>query len=340
MSDVAAVARVGKITVSRVLNGSPHVAEKTKKRVLAAVKKLSYVPDESARALRLQKSHCIGLIVPALIDHFFAICAHVIHETAEKHGYMVMTVSSNGDPDTEANQIQAMLRRRIDGIVLVPASNRKCLLSTPEYSSMPAVAFDRPIANGEQDLVMVENQRGAKMAVEHLVEHGHRRIAYLGPSGSLFTIAERLRGFRKAAEKSGIETQEFSCIDDLQQTIAVLKELRASDAPPTAVFTPNNVTTQLVMEAILELDIDVPGTLALVGFDNFELAHVLQPPVTVVSQPVEEMARCAAEMLFERLQDGGAELPPRKIKLPVQLLIRNSCGCKRGVPHVVAPVSV
>ena len=336
MSDVARMAKVGKITVSRVLNDSPHVTDATRKRVFAAIKKLGYVPDESARTLRLQKSRCIGLILPSLLDHFFAICAHAVHECAQKHGYMVMTVCSNGDPETEAAQIQAMLRRRIDGIVIVPASSRKCILAAPEFCDAPAVAFDRPVPGGKQDYVVVENQRGAKLAVEHLIKHGHRRIAYLGPSGDFSTIRERLHGFRIAAKERGAETTETSCIDDLPQTIAALRTMLDGPAAPTAAFMPNNVTTKLVVEALQTLGVDVPSSLALVGFDSFELDHVVQPPLTVIAQPFEEMARQAAELLFERLENESTVIPQRKMKLPVALIVRESCGCTQQAKQTVA----
>jgi LacI family transcriptional regulator, galactose operon repressor len=330
IGDVAQAAKVGKITVSRVLNGSSQVTEKTRRRVLKAVKKLGYIPNENARALRLQRSRVIGLIVPALLDHFFATCAHVIHETAQKRGYMVMTVSSNGDPETENAQIEAMLRRHIEGILLVPACSQRCDITGPQLWKIPVVAFDRPVPDGSQDSVIVENRQGAKLATEHLVSHGHRNIAFLGPSGKLFTICERLQGFREAAQENGIQTEEISLIDDLPQAIAALKSLLSGDNRPTALLTLNNVTTKLVVEALLELKVDVPGTFALIGFDDFEIAHVLQPPLTVVRQPVEEMARCAAELLFERLQPEGDAGAPKNIILPVELVIRQSCGCQRG----------
>ncbi len=339
MGDVARLAKVGKITVSRVLNGNPHVAERTKKRVLAAVKKLGYVPDEAARSLRSQKSRCIGLITHSLLNPFFAVIADAIHETAQKNGYMVMTLSSQGNYDVEASQIRTLLCRRVDGLMIVPASSRKCVVCEPGFAQLPVVAFDRPLPGDKHDCVLVENQRGAGLAVQHLVEHGNRRIAFVGPQGSWYTIRERLQGFRDAAAEHGIETKEVSGVDDLPSAITIMEKLIDGPAAPTAVFMPNNVTTMLVLEALHELRVNIPDTLAVIGFDNFELAHMLRPPLTVIAQPINEMARRAAELLFERLEEGAAAGPPRRIDLPVELIIRKSCGCEQQSPACLQTVS-
>jgi LacI family transcriptional regulator len=208
MHDVAGAAGVGTMTVSRVLNGSAHVATETADRVYAAIKKLGYRPNEMARALRGLKTRTIGVIVPYLYDPFFATCAHAISTAAKKKGYSVILATSNEDPEEEGSEAQLMLQRHVDGLVLIPSESRHSQLSRPEFHKIPIVTLDRPATDRRFDSVLVQNQSGAKLAAQHLIaEHGHTRIAYIALNRHLYTMKSRYEGYRRAMVDAGLKPQ-------------------------------------------------------------------------------------------------------------------------------------
>ncbi|MBW4043552.1 MAG: LacI family transcriptional regulator [Acidobacteria bacterium] len=329
MSDVAKAAGVGTMTVSRVLNGSPHVHELTAERVRRAIERLRYRPNEMARALRGSRTRSIGVIVPYLYDPFFATCAHEINVVAKSHGYSVILTTSNEDPDAEYCEAQLMLQRHVEGLIVIPASQRHSKLTRAEFENTPIVTLDRPEPSGQYDSVLVHNRSGSRQAVEHLINrHGHKRIVLLGRNQKLYTLSERLIGYRKAMRDHGLEPESsFECSSP-EVTGAVLEAMLQRVDPPTAFFTANNLTTRYVLAACNKLKIRVPEDIAIVGFDDFELAELLQPTLTVVWQPAAEIGRVAAELLFDRLGSTDKDHKPMRMVLPVKLVVRRSCGCE------------
>lgn len=179
MNDVARLARVGTMTVSRVLSGKVPVSAETEQRVRTAIEQLKYRPNELARAFRGQRSHTIGLIIPYLYDPFFANCAHAVTTVAKEHGYSVILTTSAEDPDIEYAEAEQMLQRYVDGLVVIPTNFRHTRLTRALFGKTPVVAFDRPVPDPTMDVVLVQNTSGARHIVEHLIEHGHRRIAFM-----------------------------------------------------------------------------------------------------------------------------------------------------------------
>ena len=342
MRDVAERAGVGVMTVSRVLNGSARVAEKTSARVGRALKELQYQPNLMARALRGHRSRSIGVIVPYLYDPFFASCAHAISVVAKQHAYSVLVATSDERTDTETEAARDLLRRQVEGIIVIPACNGRCHLTAAEFRSTPMVAIDRPItrpaarplarsaarpiARSQIDTVLVENQRGAALATEHLIHHGHKRICFIGLSQKIYTMHARLAGFTKAMRSAGLKPECFSSAIDEASTLNFLRSVLGRPNPPTAIFAANGLASCDVLRAAATLDIHIPEELAFIGFDDFALADILRPALTVVRQPVERAGEQAAQLLFSRI-DAGADLPVQKLNLPVELIIRRSCGC-------------
>lgn len=328
MNDVARAAQVGTMTVSRVLNGSAHVSTETAERVYQAIKKLGYRPNEMARALRGLKTRTIGVIVPYLYDPFFATCAHAISVAAKKKGYSVILATSNEDPEAEGAEAQLMLQRHVDGLVVIPAETRHSHLSGPEFKRIPVVTLDRPAPDRQFDSVLVQNQSGAKMAAQHLIaEHGHKRIAFIALNKHLFTMKSRYEGYRRAMLDAGLQPlATFKCTSQ-EATSAALAELLKQNDAPTALLCSNNLTMRYVLRALLDADIKIPGSLALAGFDDFELAEVLHPTLTVVRQPADELGTVAAGLLFNRLSGDPLPKSGREVVLPVELVVRRSCGC-------------
>jgi LacI family transcriptional regulator len=337
MSDVARLAGVGTMTVSRVLSGTVRVSADTAQRVQTAIDQLKYRPNELARAFRGQRSRSIGLIIPYLYDPFFANCAHAVTTVAKERSYSVIITTSNEDPDTEYAEAEHMLERHVDGMVVIPSRFRQTRLSRALFGKTPLVAFDRPVPDPSVDVVLVQNTIGARRIVEHMIEeHGHKRIAYMGLSRALFTINTRFLGYRRAMQDAGLaEDATFDCDSD-ETALRILKEKLTGKNAPTAILTSNTLATRYVLGAIAHLGVKVPNDIAFAGFDDFDLAEVTSPSLTVVRQPAQEMGRVATNLLFDRITRGETQYTGSRIILPVEIVLRRSCGCKHKTPVVIS----
>jgi LacI family transcriptional regulator, galactose operon repressor len=328
MADVAKMAGVGTMTVSRLLSGSVTVSEATAKRIHKAIEKLNYRPNEVARALRGLKTRTIGVILPYLYDPFFANCAHAIAVVANQHEYSVLVTISTEDPEIEYREASEMLRRNIEGMVIIPAMQADSYLKRDEFRNARIVTLDRPSPVARFDSVLVQNKSGAKLAVEHLIEHGHERIACLGLSKNLYTMHTRYQGYRRALAEANLKPLPYLDWSEQEPILPALRKALSRSNPPTAIFSTNNLTMRHALLALNEMGVSIPGDLAVAGFDDFELAEILHPTLTVVRQPASELGRVAANVLFENL--ASPEPSPRgsEIVLPVELVVRRSCGCK------------
>jgi LacI family transcriptional regulator len=191
---------------------------------------------------------------------------------------------------------------------------------------MPIVTLDRPIQGSGFDSLLVENEKGARLGTAHLIALGHKRIAYLGLSPDLYTMHMRHLGYQRAMEAAGLKSSATVCTSSLEDTSAAMQKLLSSKARPTAVFCANNLITRHVLHSLQALDIHPPDQIALVGFDDFETADLLRPGITVVRQPNELLGRTAAEVLFRRLEGTHKPRAGTSTVLPVELIVRGSCG--------------
>jgi LacI family transcriptional regulator len=335
MNDVARLAGVGTMTVSRVLNGTAKVSEDAARRVQTAIQQLNYQPNELARALRGQRSRSIGLILPYLYDPFFATCAHAVSTVAKQHGYSVIMTTTNEDSETEHSEASQMLQRHVEGLILIPANKGQSRLTRAMLGRTPLVAFDRPMADPSFDTVLVQNQLGSRRMVQHLIEHGHTAISFMGLSRNLFTINARFQGYRRAMIEAGLEVDGFFQCETPESTFEALQSRMRLKKPPTAYFTSNTLVTRYVFSALLQLGVKIPTDVALAGFDDFELAEMTSPPLSVVRQPAQEMGRVAASQLFERLERSEIPQSGNRIVLPVEIVLRRSCGCKHKTAVVM-----
>ena len=328
MSDVAKLAGVSTMTVSRVLNEKPNVTDGVKRKVFAAIEQLRYQPNELARSLRERRSRQIGIIVPYLFDPFFAVCAHAINTVAKEHSYSIVLSTSNEDPDAEYKEATSMLRRHVEGVIIIPAhtSGKASLLLDHEFDRLPIVTLDRPVQDSRFDSVVVENERGAKVGTNHLISLGHKRIAYIGLTDDLYTMSMRHRGYISTMKAARLPTQSEIVSREPQDTQVAIRRLLAAKKPPTALFCANNLTTRYVLHSLQALGKHPPESIALVGFDDFETADLLRPGITVVRQPSELLGQTAARILFERLSKKNRGRSGRIKELPVELIVRGSCG--------------
>jgi LacI family transcriptional regulator len=326
MRDVAERAGVGMMTVSRVLNGTAHVREETQARVYQALEELQYRPNMMARALRGFRTHSIGIIIPYLYDPFFASCAQAIGEVARQHSYSVLLATSDERAETEVEQLRELQRRQVEGIVIIPACIGRSRVAAAEFDGVPMVALDRPIPRSNFDRVLVENQKGAALATEHLIQHGHKRICLIGLSPKIYTIQARVAGYEKAMQAAGLEPECFFEGGDEAATLDFVRRVKSRPSAPTAIFASNGLSSRHALHALATLGIQIPDEIAFIGFDDFELANILRPALTVVRQPTQQLGHEAAKLLFARLH-GAPDAPAEKRLLPVELVIRRSCGC-------------
>ena len=317
------------MTVSRVINGHKHVSPDMAKRVRAAIAKLNYKPNEAARILKGQASRTIGFIVPNLFDPFFSMCAHAVQQLAAKHGYVTLLFACEGEKNTEAEELSMMRSRNVAGILIAPTSPASVAgMKELRSNGIPVVMLDRTFDGVEAGEVMVENLGGARKAVNHLIDHGHRHILCVGYDSEYNSIGQRISGYKETMLAAGLKPQFLLVKNESEIAPQIIKRLRSAKAP-SALFSLNNVTTATLLQVLQRENIRVPQRIAIIGFDDFELASLLAVPLTAIRQPAAELGRSATRMLLDWIRSGssGGSFNPRII-LPTELVIRQSCGCE------------
>lgn len=322
LRDVAARAGVSFKTVSRVVNDEPGVRPETAERVTVAIRELGYQTNVIASSLKRGVGHdTIGLVIEDVSNPFFATVARAVEEVTRERGLLVIIASSDEDRTRERSVIDALISRRVRGLLIVPIGRDHRYLSREILHGTAVVFLDRPPGHLGADTVLVDNLAGARSAVDHLVAHGHRRIAILTDKLEVYTMAERYAGYRAALQASAIDVDSrlvaHTCHDihDAQATAAAML---AGDAPPTAFFTTNNIMTTGAVNAISASR----RRTALVGFDDFALAPSLATPVTVVKADHERVGHLGAELLLRRMD--GWTGRPETITLPMRIVERGS----------------
>jgi LacI family transcriptional regulator len=324
--DVAQEADVSLKTASRVLNNSKNVSEDKALRVRKAIERLGYRPNELARGLKAQRSAAIGMIVPNLSDPFTANAVHGLQEVARANGYVVILASSGGDPDVERSEIQSLVGRQIDGLVIAPADGRKDTFSDIIPEGVHVVTFDELIRNVKLDSVTVTNRRSAQQATNHLLGHGLRRIVAVGARAYLYTCRERIAGYKAGMKAASLPPRVCLVKHESLLTAEWLAEEVFRKQKADAILTLNWVCTMLTLRGLRQLGKTAGRDIPLFSFDDFDLADMLTPALSVVQQPAEMLGREAARLLLERLNGSGGS--SRAVVLPTDLIIRQSCGCK------------
>ena len=320
MSDVAHRAGVSPMTVSRALRDDPRVSPETKTRVLGAVDALGYRRNEAARNLRLGRSSgLIGLVVTNLANPFYSQLALGVEAMAADSGARVMLGNSGEDVGRERQLVHDFASRRLDGIIVVPAGSDHRHLHPAQLAGIPVVLAASPPLRFDADAVLLDDFGGSWDAARHLIEAGHRKIAFLGLQASTWTGSERFRGYSAALEEAGIPLDD-RIISRQQRDVATAEqtmlELLAADDPPTAVFAANNRNTIGAYRAIRARQPDI----AIAGFDDFELADMLSLPLTVISYDPREMGAKAAGLLRDRIDNPQAQPAARRIVMPTRLV--------------------
>jgi LacI family transcriptional regulator len=335
LHEVGRRAGVSAMTVSRVVNGRGGVDMETRRRVEEAIQALDYVPNRIARGLISQKTQTIGLIVPDVVNPFFAPVVRGAESAARKAGYRVLLCNSEGDLRLEREYIEDLVAHRVEGLMLAPASDRsRSSILSLLRGGFPLVLIDRALPDADCDLIVSDNTNGARRLIEHLIGIGHKEIAHVTDAEDTSTGRERLRGYRDALDASGIPFQSELVVRTTVDRIGgyrAAQEILARDPLPTAIFAVNNMTAVGTMEALRERGLSVPRDMGLVCFDDVEHLAVLSPFLTVIDQPAETFGSLGAQLLFERMT-GKASSRPRRIILQTDLIVRESCCVESGVP--------
>ncbi|MEV6652491.1 LacI family DNA-binding transcriptional regulator [Streptomyces sp. NPDC051219] len=321
MKDVAARAGVGLKTVSRVVNGEPGVTPDTERRVQEAIDALGFRRNDSARVLRKGRTASIGLVLEDLADPFYGPLSRAVEEVARAHGALLINGSSAEEPGREQELVLALCARRVDGLIIIPAGDDHRYLEPEIKAGVATVFVDRPAGRIDADVVLSDSFGGAREGVAHLIAHGHRRIGFIGDQPRIHTASERLRGYRAAMDRAGLPVAE-SWISlgstEPSRVRAAATAMLSGPEPVTALFAGNNRVTVTAVRVLASWDRPV----ALVGFDDIELAELLQPALTVIAQDAARLGRTAAERLFRRLEGAGGA--PERIQLPTRLIRRGS----------------
>jgi LacI family transcriptional regulator len=321
LRDVSVLAGVSPKTVSRVINDDPGVAPATAKRVQVAIRELGYRPNPVARSLRLGRDDAIGLVVENIADPFFAEVIGAVEEAARERGMFVIITSSGYAPENERVAVSGLTNRSVAGLMIIPTSGDHSYLNQTA-PRLPAVFVDRPPIQHDSDTVLADNENGSRMATRHLIEHGHRRIAFVGYRSHIYTTRLRYQGFRAAMLDAGLAVDERLVQFDgmgQQNSTAWLVKLLEADLGPTAVLSADAKTSLGVIRA---LHLSGRTDIAHISFDDFQGAESLNPPVTAVYQDPKRLGNQAAELLFDRIN--GETGPPRRVVLPVKLIVRGS----------------
>ena len=323
--EVAESAGVSYATVSHVINNTRLVSPETRERVVAAMDALHYRPNALARSLRQGKTNTIGLVLPDSANPFFAEISRSIEDEAFKKGYSVFLCNTELDTQRELFYVDVLSKKQVDGIIFVAAGDQADSVDFLLQRSMPLVMVDRNVPTVEADAVLTDNQLGGFLATQHLLELGHTRIACIAGPSSITPSAERIIGYRKALEQAGISYDENLIVRGdyhAQSGMEITHSLLAMTPRPTAIFALNDLMAIGALRAATEAGFSIPNDLAVVGYDDLEIARFTNPPLTTVAQPKKEIGRQAVHLLVDRMSQKSR--PPSRLVLPPELIVRRS----------------
>jgi LacI family transcriptional regulator len=332
--DVARLAEVAPITVSRVVNRVGYVGEETRARVEQAIAELGYVPNRLARSLRSKQTHTLGLIITDITNPFWTTVARGAEDAARQAGFNMILCNSDESLDKQAEYIRVLLQKQIDGFLLVPAHSAPESLQSIRQQNVPVVALDRTV-EASVDTVRCDSEGGALALTRYLLELGHRDIAMLSGSPEVSTATERVAGYRRAMEKAGFVMQEGLILyGEFTQASGrdMTRRILARSLRPTAIFAANNFIAIGVLQMLKEKGLQVPSAISVVTFDDLPASLVIDPFLTVAAQPAYEMGQRATELLLSRIT-GALTDQPVEILLPAPLIIRRSAAAPSACLH-------
>ena len=332
--ELAKLAGVSAGTVSNVISGSTRVSEEARRRVLDAIRVLKYQPNLIARSLKTNRTHTLGIIIPDLTIPFFPKIIRGAESAARERGYFLIVLDSQRSHDLEIDMM-ALLRQRVDGILLVTVGDYKWSAESVAAiaSGPPVVCVDRLPEGLDTDSVSVDDSGAAELGVKHLLSLGHRQIAIITGPLTLRNEQERLRGYRRALKHAGVAILPsliWSASFEMEDIHTVCQRGLLRQKPkPTAIFATNGVTGMCALKSLYSLGFTTPGSIAFVSFDELIAEDFFQPRITSVVQPTYEIGHRAVEVLVERIANGGNASLSR-VRLAANLVVRDSSRLHMG----------
>ena len=323
--DVAKLAGVAPITVSRVLNKSGYVSPATRDRVEAAALELNYVPNMLARSFRSNQTNTLALVLSDITNPFWTTAARGVEDVASRHGYNVIFCNTDESARKQDQYLTVLLQRRVDGVLLVPAQSKPDDVQQLQAQNVPVVVLDRRVPGVSVDVVRGTSTKGSRQLIDYLIDMGHTRIAVLGGSEQVSVSEERITGYVQALETAGLPVDptlilrgEFT----VESGAAMMEACLQLEPLPSAIFPANNFIAMGALRTLRKAGLRVPDDISLVAFDDLP-AYVFEPFVTVVAQPAYEMGKVAAELLLQRIDQSNGE-PPHEIALATEFILRRS----------------
>ncbi len=324
LRDVAKLAAVHPGTVSRALNPETRrmVNQETALRVLEAAAQLGYRPNPIARGLKTNRSHTIGVLVPDLTNPLFPPIVRGIQDRLEAAGYTPLIANTDNDPDRERNDFEAMRARQVDGVITATARLDHGVLDEMAADGLPIVLVNRRLDDGPLSSATADDHEGARLAVKHLIELGHTRIAHLGGPQAVSTGRLRLEGYLDAMADAGLEPGPVLTGNAFTEPEGARLAGELVDEGATAIVAGTDLMALGVYDVLAERGLRCPDDLSVVGFNDMPFSERFNPPLTTIRIPHYEIGASAADLLLERLQD--AQAPARHIVLAPELVVRSS----------------
>jgi LacI family transcriptional regulator len=325
ISDVAQKAGVSPTTVSHVINNTRFVSDEKRERVERAIEEMGYHPNALARSLRSGETHTIGLVLPDSANPFFAEVGRNIEGAAFNVGYSVILCNTENDLKKENKYIDVLAENHVDGMIFVGAGEDRDSYRKLLDLKVHVVAMDRDYPDLKMDVVITDNLQGGRLATQHLIGLGHQRIACITGPSKVNLSAQRVTGYIQSLQEAGLGFDKDLIISGdfhPESGQAAAYQLLSMQDPPTAIFACNDMMAIGVLRACMELGRRIPQDLALVGYDDIELASYTTPSLTTIQQPKKEMGVTALKYLLDRIQ--AEQSAPQKALLPVSLVVRGS----------------
>jgi LacI family transcriptional regulator len=329
--DVAKRAGVAPITVSRVINNSGYISQKTRERVEAAVEELGYIPNTLARGLRSKRTKTLALIVTDITNPYFTLMARGVEDVAGASNYSVVYCNTDESEAKEVKYANLLAQKQVDGVLLVPSGGNVKTIKFLLSNDITVVALDRRVSGVEIDSVRSDSQDGANRLINLLIGLGHERIAMITGPNDVSTSVDRVAGYHQALIEAGLSENEIVYYGGFNQQSGYefTKEIMTQSPRPTAIFGANNFITIGIVKALQHLKVIVPGDVSVVGFDDLPESMLVSPFLTVAAQPAYEMGQKAAELLIKRIS-GELSEGYETLILPARVIERESTGPNRN----------
>jgi DNA-binding LacI/PurR family transcriptional regulator len=321
------MAKVSIATVSRTINGSPLVSDRLTKRVWQAIEQLNYFPNTHARSLVSGRSRIFGIIVENITNPFFPELIQNFEEIAVAHGYEILVSSSNSDPAVLTTCVRRMIERKVEGVAMLTFGEEEPVLDQLAFHEIPLVLAEFRLEDPKTSTILLDYATGIRAAIDHLVELGHSKIAFLAGPHNIHSAMTRENDFRTAMEAGGLPVQKkwvIECDHTLKGGVAGFDRLQALAAGPTAILCSNDMTAIGVLRAAYLQGLRVPQDLSVIGLDDIDFAEFTLPPLTTIRLSRGDLARAAFEALRQQAEESSTSRIQREFLVSTSLVLRGS----------------